>query len=92
MRIEERFGNKTETNASQQKRILHVRLVQVMADSATLEIPEIGVLDRVCLSSATSALSNLDFRLPSFPRRRESSAAIWIPACAGMTHNHNFKF
>jgi len=27
----------------------------------------------------------------SFPRRRETSAAIWIPACAGMTVDANFK-
>jgi hypothetical protein len=27
----------------------------------------------------------------SYPRRRESSAAIWIPACAGMTVSPNFK-
>jgi len=30
--------------------------------------------------------------LPSFPLRRESSfrmvAALWIPACAGMTYGH----
>jgi hypothetical protein len=39
----------------------------------------------------TSALSNLSFWVTSFPRRRKSSAAIWIPACAGMTVNPNFK-
>jgi hypothetical protein len=38
-----------------------------------------------------SALSNPGFWVTSFPRRRESSAAIWIPACAGMTVNPNFK-
>jgi hypothetical protein len=27
----------------------------------------------------------------SFPRRRETSAAIWIPACAGMTVDAHFK-
>jgi hypothetical protein len=25
----------------------------------------------------------------SFPRRRESSGSIWIPACAGMTETQN---
>jgi hypothetical protein len=39
----------------------------------------------------TTALSNLSFWVTSFPRRRETSAAIWIPACAGMTVNPNFK-
>ena len=39
----------------------------------------------------TSALSNLSFWVTSFPRRRETSAAIWIPACAGMTVNPNFN-
>jgi hypothetical protein len=37
------------------------------------------------------ALSNLSFWVTSFPRRPETSAAIWIPACAGMTVNLNFK-
>jgi hypothetical protein len=35
-------------------------------------------------------LSNLSFWVTSFPRRRETSAAIWIPACAGMTVNASF--
>jgi hypothetical protein len=30
-------------------------------------------------------------RLTSFPRRRESSVASWIPACAGMTINPNLR-
>jgi len=37
-----------------------------------------------------SALSNPGFGVTSFPRRRESNAAIWIAACAGMTVNRNF--
>jgi hypothetical protein len=28
---------------------------------------------------------------PSFPRRRESSATIWNPTCAGMTKNPKFE-
>ena len=31
------------------------------------------------------------FGVPSFPRWRESSAAIWIPACAGMTGGPKFE-
>jgi hypothetical protein len=46
--------------------------------------------DRV-LHRKPSALSNLSFWVTSFPRRRETSATIWIPACAGMTVNPNFK-
>jgi hypothetical protein len=41
--------------------------------------------------NAAGASSKLDFRIPSFPRRRESRLRYWIPACAGMTSNHNFK-
>ena len=36
-------------------------------------------------------LSTLDFGVPSFPRRRESRGAIWIPAGAGMTSNPNSR-
>ena len=38
-----------------------------------------------------SAFLNLSFWVTSFPRRRETSAAMWISACAGMTVNPNFK-
>jgi len=42
------------------------------------------------LRNQPAALSNLSFWVMSFPRRRETTAAIWIPACAGMTVNANF--
>jgi hypothetical protein len=42
-------------------------------------------------NSSRSALSNLGFWVRSFPRRRETSAAIWMPACAAMTVDPNFK-
>jgi hypothetical protein len=34
---------------------------------------------------------DLIYGVPSFPRRRESSAEIWIPACAGITLNYYFR-
>jgi hypothetical protein len=45
---------------------------------------------KTMLHSAASALSNIRFWVTSFPRRRETSTAIWILAYAGMTVNPNF--
>ena len=42
-----------------------------------------------CLEMRSGALSNLNLGVSSFPRRRESSVAIRIPACAGMTSKHS---
>jgi hypothetical protein len=52
---------------------------------------EFGQMTNVLIiEDQPNALSNLSFWVTSFPRRRESSVAIWIPACAGMTMNPDF--